>query len=324
MPASQDQGSGMKIGTLLRAGIGLLACTPAFLAQVAAAKDREPLVTAVAPTSKWVLNYDDDGCQLGRTFGSGEDRLFVALERYGYSDHLRFVLAGKAFKPLADKLEGTIRFGPGETASKVGMRVGSVGDLSPALFASAYLTGDDSPQGLARAKESKGRGPAAFRNGRQIAEEEDAHAKGIEWLAVDIDKSQRLMLQTGNLQKPLAALRACVDDLVRSWGLDPAQQARLVAGPLPKSSPSRWVSSDDYPRKLLDDGAQGLIYFRLMIDAEGKVSSCHIQRSTRPVGFDETVCRIMTSRARFEPARDESGKPVASSWRNTFTFVASP
>jgi TonB family protein len=63
------------------------------------------------------------------------------------------------------------------------------------------------------------------------------------------------------------------------------------------------------------------VHFRLSVDARGKVSDCHIQRSTRPEGFDEAVCEVLMHRARFKPALDAEGKPMASYYINTVRFI---
>jgi protein TonB len=47
-----------------------------------------------------------------------------------------------------------------------------------------------------------------------------------------------------------------------------------------------------------------------VINAAGRISHCRITRSTGWAIVDEMVCRIVTQRARFEPARDAAGAPA--------------
>ena len=55
---------------------------------------------------------------------------------------------------------------------------------------------------------------------------------------------------------------------------------------------------------MMAGGYQGNASFRLIVDADGKPVSCHIQQSTRPVDFDAVVCKAIMARASFEPTPD--------------------
>lgn len=77
------------------------------------------------------------------------------------------------------------------------------------------------------------------------------------------------------------------------------------------------ITSDDYPMDSLTNHEEGEVHFRLDIDEKGVVAGCTILRSSGSASLDATSCRIMTSRARFVPASDESGKPVPSDIRQS-------
>ena len=104
------------------------------------------------------------------------------------------------------------------------------------------------------------------------------------------------------------------------WGIDVATQSSLRHGPLPTGNPGTWISDNNYPRDLVQNGSQGIVQFRLIVDPTGAPTSCHIQKSTRPVGFDDVVCAAMIRNARFEPAIDAQGKPVTSYFRSSVRF----
>lgn len=72
-----------------------------------------------------------------------------------------------------------------------------------------------------------------------------------------------------------------------------------------------YVRDNDYPRQALSRRAMGIVYFELAISAEGRVSNCRVTRSSGEPSLDEQTCRIMLQRARFRPARDAAGQPVA-------------
>lgn len=272
-------------------------------------------------TSPWNMHYADDGCQLLRQFGTGADRVILSLERYEPTSGFRVTLAGRPLASAQNKEHVALRFGPDSTGSRMKITVGNLGEFEPALFGETSLYDDDSTEAIARRAEEQNGLPPARMTWGQIAEQENARAKAIPWIAVDLTKSRRVVLETGNLQQPLSALRACTDNLVKSWGLDPVEQATLASPPVPRTNPGKWIGTYDYPVEMSRQGKQALIQVRLMVDANGDVSSCHIQQSTRLKAFDDLTCKVLTKRAKFEPARDAAGKPVASFWNSTILYV---
>src|SRR5690606_10243530 len=98
------------------------------------------------------------------------------------------------------------------------------------------------------------------------------------------------------------------DQLLGEWGLDVARHKSLSARAQPITSPASWMTNDDYPRHLAERGVRGIVNFRLMIDADGGVTACHIQQSTRPAEFDEAACKGLMLRAKFKPALDADGQ----------------
>ncbi|HYD25058.1 MAG TPA: TonB family protein [Croceibacterium sp.] len=85
-------------------------------------------------------------------------------------------------------------------------------------------------------------------------------------------------------------------------------------GVRPSTSPSSWISTDDYPRRPLTDGVEGTARYSLVVGTGGRVSSCEITRSTGNAQLDEATCRLLTRRARFDAATDESGAKVLGTY----------
>ncbi|MFO6445655.1 energy transducer TonB [Erythrobacter sp. NE805] len=91
-------------------------------------------------------------------------------------------------------------------------------------------------------------------------------------------------------------------------------------GARPKGNAGRWVTNADYkPRWIMEEMA-GTARFTLAIDAAGKVTGCTITRSTGHGPLDAATCQLVSKRARFEAARDNTGKPVAGSYTGTITW----
>lgn len=71
------------------------------------------------------------------------------------------------------------------------------------------------------------------------------------------------------------------------------------------------VTSDDYPAAALTNGEEGVVGVVLLVNVDGRVERCHVAASSNSSGLDEEACRIMKARARFIPATNVSGRPVA-------------
>ena len=117
-----------------------------------------------------------------------------------------------------------------------------------------------------------------------------------------------------------AAMDRCIDQLLTTWGLDPAVQRALQHGPVPLNNPSDWVRSTDYPSSAANRSS--VINFRLAIGADGAVTGCHIQSGLSVADFAAATCQLVARRARFSPALDAAGKPVTSFYANTVRWVS--
>ena len=148
----------------------------------------------------------------------------------------------------------------------------------------------------------------------------EARQKAIRYLKVGKPLRRAVTMETGPMRAPLAALDKCIDNLLTHWGIDVEKHKTLTREVRPIESPGRWVVSSDYPLNMLQAGQPALVEFRLSVGPDGVPTACHIQSTTRPKEFDNAVCKSVMRRARFEPALDLTGKPLASFYRNTVRF----
>jgi len=91
-------------------------------------------------------------------------------------------------------------------------------------------------------------------------------------------------------------------------------------GASPRSNPARWVTDNDYRPRWQRENLTGSASFALAIDASGKVTGCTITRSTGHAALDTATCDLVTKRAKFDAARDSSGKAVSGSYGGTITW----
>jgi protein TonB len=85
---------------------------------------------------------------------------------------------------------------------------------------------------------------------------------------------------------------------------------------VPKNDPRKWVTTDDYPARDLREGNEGTTAFRVVVGTNGRVSVCEIVKSSGHPGLDAATCKAVKARARFTPATDENGQPVAGTYSN--------
>lgn len=73
-------------------------------------------------------------------------------------------------------------------------------------------------------------------------------------------------------------------------------------------------SVDDYPQSALRNDEQGITAVRLSIGLDGRVAGCTVTSSSGSSALDNATCSILTRRARFIPARDETGSPIGDTF----------
>jgi TonB family protein len=269
------------------------------------------------PSSKWIVNYADDSCRLARKFGQGNSEVILIFDQFAPGDWFKLTFVGKSLRPRNElrPINAEMRFGPNELEFRTTGTTATTGSLPTFIV--------DEAQRLAPLTEAEA---SANKNAdrRNIPYEPAiigaTREKAATWLELKKVLPFDLVLETGSMAKPLAALRDCSWNTVKSWGLDVDQQKSVTQRAFPTSNPATWFSPNEYPREMLNGGYEGIVNFRVMVDEHGKPSSCHIQMSTRPREFDDLVCRSVMKRAKFEPALDAKGKAIPSYWRQTVNY----
>lgn len=290
-----------------------LGCTVAVLClaiwpSISFAKDYD-----LKPSSKWLMDYAPDSCRLMRVFGEGSDQITAQLIRYQPSDRLELNLIGKPLANLLDVSFAEVRFGDTGKFARVRAFPGGAND-SPALFMAVRLDNnpaDGTPYEMGKdlSLESPRRWVLADgENGQAVAPDLETR---ISTVTVEV-RQRKIVLQLGAMTKPMAALRQCSQDLIQLWGLDPHQQGTLTRAPQPIGNPYSWIQTT-YAPDLAFDSERALVHFRLMIDEQGKPTSCAVQANIEiNQHFSGPGCTALMKYARFSPAVGPDGKAVAS------------
>ncbi|MBV7259431.1 energy transducer TonB [Erythrobacter crassostreae] len=91
-------------------------------------------------------------------------------------------------------------------------------------------------------------------------------------------------------------------------------------GASPRNEPGRWVTDSDYRSNWIRREWSGVAGFAVTIDTKGRVNDCTITRSTGHAQLDERTCFLIEKRARFNPAKDSYGNPIAGTYRNSVNW----
>ena len=94
--------------------------------------------------------------------------------------------------------------------------------------------------------------------------------------------------------------------------ISPPQRARANLG--------SYFSTDDYPAAALRAEAEGTTRFSLAIGPDGRVTNCTVTGSSGNSALDSATCRILRSRARYTPARDQNRNPTSGQDRGSVTW----
>jgi hypothetical protein len=273
-------------------GLALIAATS--LCQPAAAKD----TLVLEPSSHWEIDYAEDSCALRRLFGEAELQTHLEMRRYQPGVQLQTTVATKA-----KTTRKTLRFrlgDEGEWVERYAMLAEFGGELEGVIF-------DHSLPNAPPDHNFERDGLTGSHLAAAAALEAETAAT-IDSLAVAGAFENDLILRTGSLKAPMAALNQCIDNLLAHWELDvEAHKTRSrSAGPVNLAGRPPVVPP---PRRL---GTWGPAQVRLAIDETGQVTQCHIRMPPGEPPSEERGCARIRNEIEFVPALDNDGRPMKS------------
>src|SRR3546814_15656819 len=76
-----------------------------------------------------------------------------------------------------------------------------------------------------------------------------------------------------------------------------------------RGNAGRFFGPDNYPSQAKRENAEGTTRVRLTVGTNGKVTNCAVKSTSGKDSLDDTTRRILRSRVRFTPAKDQNGTP---------------
>jgi hypothetical protein len=254
----------------------------------------------------WKMDYATNASHLSATFGQGKSEIQAQFTRIAPQDGFRVTLIGTRLGYQSElRTRAQLEFRPAtQKAALSYVTHGSVGPKNariPAVFSDLMRLDN-------RARQHSGV--------TELPDITPASEKAINALYVKLSGRDPFTFDLVSMGAPMAAMRTCTDDLVRSWGYDPAEIAKRQSRARPVISPARWAQPEDYPSAMLTRGASAVVDFRLAIDEKGLVTDCFVLGSTTPPTIGPYSCDVIKRRARFAPSLDKEGRPTKDIYIN--------
>lgn len=284
---------------------GLLAA-PAAQAQDAA---------VFTPSSVWAADYGDEYCRLVRSFSDGEDVVTLILQRVQPGADTQLMLVGDSLKTFRGATELGWRFLPGQAERKTMYSRLEAPDGQQILRVDNVMLSPPAPPAPGAAFAP----PPPY---DRAAEKKTGD--GLNGVLLSAGMTKPVRIETGSLGAPVEALQVCADDLLASWGLDAEKHKTLSMPAIPQVGTDGWIPSGTIPFSEFAKFAGGANQVRLMIDASGKPTGCHIFVPTLSESLNERICGLLMEKASFTPAKDAEGQAMASYWMGSPMFLGPP
>lgn len=257
-----------------------------------------PVVQTFTPLKSWNVDYADDSCALRREFTSGEDNVLFEMRQFAPGDAFTATAASTSFRPGLRPLR--VRFLP-DTMSHVAAASNAL-NYPNRLFGYSW---NDTFMPLEKGSDKL----------QVIGSIPDtiSREKAVQGIELSEGLRRTILLTTGEMKRPMDGMRKCMDELLTHWGIDAVAHRTLSRRAVAKDQ-QKWaqVIQNRYPDEMLRLSKGGIVRVRIMVGIDGQPTSCHMQVRSQDPSFETTACAGIMKAARFEPALDAGGKPIAS------------
>lgn len=270
-------------------------------AQTAAAQDEPILLEAV---SGWELDYAEDSCALRRSFGAPDSATWLEIRSYSPLEDVHEITVASNEFALNRQAPLSYFVPDGQPVRYDAQTYGEYRGLPAVTFYNKVWLRD-----IETAKVVRLDLDMVFSS--PAVEAVDRFRRNISGFRIEGAFDASLVLATGEMRRPLGALRLCLLDLMASWGIDP-ENPTGVARRLQNLPDMPWVDGlrERQPETLVIREVPRNVAFRLIVDPVGRVGRCDVIRPKVDKDYEEWACGLIQRTARFDPALDAQGEPV--------------
>lgn len=248
------------------------------------------------PAAAWETSNEGGVCRVQRSFDIGGQPHLLILEQNAPAPAVGIALAGPALAGLSPDKPLRVSFAADHAGFDKRARIEPNRQFGHvAIIQGVWL--------------DRSRPDAAAGRGRVDL----ATAQGVEQVTV-AQGDAGVTFATGSLADAAEALNECTAQIMRDWGLDPEVQYGL------KQSVTADEAKFDYPRIAARNLRSGPVEAVALVDAKGKATDCRIMVTSGYQDIDTATCAAMT-KARYNPALDAAGTPVASFWKARVNYA---
>lgn len=266
-----------------------------------------PGTDRLMPSSPWNLDQGETQCRLQRLFEKDGKPHLLAIEQNAPNRSFTLIVAG----PSLTRLKGVRQVAFGLRADQ------------PISASERIMPGTMPDYGAAFIITSVSLDAAAPEDGlRSAAIDMEGAAKVSRVVLGNSSGKEAVSFETGPMRAVFEALNACTGDLLAGWGLDPEQHRAYRPPQLTNVPQLMRHFMNTFPDLALANDENGTFNFRLIVEADGTVSGCHIDADSRAVALDPR-CDELIKLARMAPARDAEGRPMRSFYTSRLTFRTS-
>lgn len=250
--------------------------------------------TPETAASQWQIDYGEYRCTLSRSFGEAAP-ISLGIRMVPGDESADLIIVNPAWRreaALPERVEVVFR--------PSGMRLGAPARNGPVPSAQHRFM-------RVSAVDGSFFGQFASAGGMSL------EGAGRELLSVELTQTE----------PALRALRACHDDLMRGWGVDPSVMAGLRQRPEPLGRTAEMMASEE-PMSAQDTASSFFVIIRYTVGADGRVRACDVVRSGGHPQTAEMLCRRVRSEARYRPAIGPDGQPVDVQLIQTTSLLRRP
>jgi TonB family protein len=127
-------------------------------------------------------------------------------------------------------------------------------------------------------------------------------------LQIDAKPEGRYLFAIPGIEHALPILSNCLDQLRAAYKISKTDLTAIVTEP--KAELAAIFSTEDYPYEAYSRGKGGTVGVLFWIEATGRVSNCEVIESSAAPVLEKTTCDVLTKRAKYNPAKDATGRAV--------------